>query len=141
MSTVADRLLPKTTDPDTAGFFEAAARGELAVNACRACTAVLHPPRAYCHHCGSWETEWRAVAAQGRLYSWTTIEHQAHPSFPTPYTVLLVELDDAPEVRLTGWVAGAPELTPGQAVEFTFEDVGDGVVLPQMRIPDGETIT
>ena|SRR5438309_8813760 len=131
---MTDRPLPKTTDPDTAGFFEAAGRGDVAVCACCTCAAVLHPPRAYCHHCGSWTIEWRVVAPRGRLYSWTTIERQPHAAFPAPYTVVLVELDEAPEVRVVGWLPGAPELVAGMPMQASFEDFGDGVMLLQMSI-------
>src|SRR5579864_4597 len=93
------RLLP-ARDPDTRGFFEAAARGELVVNVCAECGAVLHLPRPYCHHCGSFTVDWRAVSGRGRLVSWTTVYQGFHPAFEIPYTVVLVELDDAPGARL-----------------------------------------
>ena len=67
------RPLPVIDDPDTGGFFSAAARGELALRACTRCDAVLHLPRAYCSHCGSWDTTWRTVAGRGRLYSWNAV--------------------------------------------------------------------
>ena len=72
------------------------------------CAAVLHMPRAYCHTCGSWKSRWEPGRGRGRLYSWTTVEHQVHPAFPVPYTVVLVELDDHPGVRLIGYLRGAP---------------------------------
>ena len=28
---------------------------------------VLHLPRAYCHHCGSWEAHWQPVSGHGRV--------------------------------------------------------------------------
>ena len=131
------RALPETGDPDTGGFFAAAAREELAVCACAACGAVLHLPRAYCAACGSWDTVWRTVSGGGRLYSWTTVEHQAHRAFPVPYTIVLVELDDAPEARLVGYVPGRPELEAGMPMRAWFEPVDDdGTRLPQWR-PDG----
>ncbi len=131
------RALPETADPDTGGFFEAAAREELAVRACSACGAVLHLPRAYCHHCGSWDTVWRAVSGRGRLYSWTTVEHQVHRAFPVPYTVILVELDDSPGARLVGYLPGRPELTAGMPMRAWFEPVGeadDGTRLVQWSL-------
>jgi uncharacterized OB-fold protein len=129
-----DRVVPETADPDTAGFFAAAAREELAVCACGACGAVLHPPRAYCAACGRWETVWRTVSGRGRLYSWTTVEHQTHRAFPVPYTIVLVELDDAPEARLVGYLPGRPELEAGMPMRVWFEPVDeDGTRLPQWR--------
>jgi uncharacterized OB-fold protein len=127
----AERLLPVTEDHDTGGFFEGARRGELVVRRCDGCGAVLHMPVAYCHTCGSWESSWTPVAGTGRLVSWTTAEHQVHPAYPVPYTIVLVELDDAPGVRFVGHLRGAPHLTDGQPMRVWFEQLDEGVALPQ----------
>ena len=124
------RLVPVTDDPDTGGFFEAAARRELVIRACAACGVALHLPRAYCHACGSWDATWRRVAGTGTLYSWTVVEHQVHPAYPVPYTIVLVELDDVPGVRLVGSVPGSPALGEGQSMRVVFEELAGGVVLP-----------
>jgi uncharacterized OB-fold protein len=125
------RLLPVEDDVDTAGFWEAARRGELVVRACESCGAFLHLPRAYCHECGSWEGRWAPVSGRGRLHSWTVVEHQVHPAYAVPYTVVLVDLDDAPGVRLVGHLAGSPHLTDGQEMRVRFESLPGGTVLPQ----------
>jgi uncharacterized OB-fold protein len=130
MSTPA-RLLPVDDDRDTGGFFEAARRGELVVRVCDSCGALLHMPRAYCRACGSWEGRWQPVSGRGRLYSWTVAEHQVHPAYPVPYTVVLVELEDMPAARLVGYLTGAPELAEGHPMQVRFETLDDGVVLPQ----------
>jgi uncharacterized OB-fold protein len=129
----AERLLPVDDDLDTGGFFEAARRHELAVRTCNGCEAVLHMPRAHCDRCGSWEGRWQPVAGTGTAYSWTVATHQVHPSFPVPYTVVLVELDDRPGVRMVGHLPGEPALEVGTPMEVWFETVGDDVVLPQWR--------
>jgi uncharacterized OB-fold protein len=130
---MTDRPLPVVDDPDTGGFFAAAGRGEVALCACTGCGAVLHLPRAYCHHCGSWETTWRSVAGRGRLYSWTTVEHQVHPAFPVPYTIVLVELAEEPGARLVGWLPGSPELEAGMELQAVFETVADDTTLVQWQ--------
>ena len=127
------RPVPRTDDRDTGGFWAAAADGRLAVRVCSSCRAVLHLPRAYCHHCGTWSEHWVEVDGRGRLYTWTTVEHQVHPAFPVPYTIVLVELDDLPGTRLVGYLEGAPELSPDQAMEVWFEPLDGGTALPQWR--------
>ena len=125
--------VPVVDDVDTGGFFEAARRHELAVRMCNGCDAVLHVPVAYCHRCGSWDTRWQTVAGRGRLHSWTVVAHQVHPAYPVPYTVLLVDLEEHPGVRLVGQLPGRPALRAGQPMEVWFDDIGDDVILPQWR--------
>ena len=124
------RLQPVVDDHDTGGFFEAAARGELVVRACSNCGAVLHVPRAYCHPCGSWDGEWKPAGTTGTLHSFTVADHQVHPAYPVPYTIVLVDLDDVPGVRLLGNLDGAPDLTIGMPMSLRFDQLADGVVLP-----------
>jgi uncharacterized OB-fold protein len=135
----APRVVPETADHDTGGFFAAAAREELAICACAACGHVLHPPRAYCAQCGSWDTTWRTVSGRGRLYTWTTVEHQAHRAFPVPYTIVLVELEDAPGTRLVGYLPGRPDLSADMPMRVWFEPVDDeaGIRLPQWAPDSG----
>lgn len=116
--------LPVTDDPDTRGFWDAARRGELAICVCSTCERVLHLPRSCCGSCLSFEVEWRVVRPTGRLHAWAVAEFQVHPAFPVPYTTVLVELDEAPEVRLAGFLPGRPELHAGMSMSAKFEDRG-----------------
>jgi len=125
------RVLPETEDIDTGGFWQGARLGEIRVLECSSCGALLHMPRAYCYQCGSWENHWKTVAGIGRLHSWTVVEHQVHPDFPVPYTVVLVDLDGAPGARLVGYLEGSPDLAAGQAMRARFEVLDDEVTLPQ----------
>ena len=126
-------LLPYDTDRETAGFFEAAAQDRLVYRACDDCQHALHPPSAHCPYCGGWNTNWRVAKGTGKLHTWTTVTHQIHPSFPTPYTVVVVELDDTPEVRLMGHLDGAPDLEAGMPMQVWFDHIPDGPTLPQWR--------
>ena len=125
-------MLPVTDDRDTGPFFEAARECRLAYAACDQCRRAIHPPMPWCPHCGG-RIGWRTASGRATLYGFTLVEHQIHPAFPTPYTVVLVELADSQDVRLVGHLAGKHELRIGQPMEVWFEDKGDGVVLPQWR--------
>ena len=127
------RLLPVDDDLDTGGFFEAARRGAIAIRRCNGCDAVLHVPLAYCRHCGSWDTRWEDVAGTATVHSWTVVHHQVHPAYPVPYTVVLVDLDDLPGTHLVGRLDGTPDLRVDQPMVAWFEEVGEGVVLPNWR--------
>ncbi|UJL29351.1 OB-fold domain-containing protein [Mycolicibacterium vanbaalenii] len=121
--------LPVTSDPDTAGFWLAAQAGQVAVCVCANCDAVLHLPRSYCANCRSWTVEWKPVTPAARLVAWTVAEHQVHPAFPVPYTVVLVELDDSPGVRLAGHLPGRPALRAGMPMRADFQTRRDGATL------------
>jgi uncharacterized OB-fold protein len=123
--------VPVTDDHDTGGFWEAVARESLAVSHCTDCGRVLHLPVPYCAGCGSWNVGWRDVSPHGRVYSYIVVEQSVHPAFPAPYTVLLVELDDAPEARLVGYLEGRVPLEIGAPVTAHFDTVRDGVVIPR----------
>jgi len=121
-------------DHDTGGFFAAALEGRLAICRCASCDTVLHLPRPYCSACGIDRTVWREVAPRGSIYTWTVVEHAASRAFPAPYTVALVELDDLPGVRLLAYFDGACDFEAGAAVRAVFDDVRDGVVVPQWEL-------
>lgn len=127
---MTDRLYPAEWDRDTGPVFAAARQGRLIHRACNACGRGLHVPTTSCRFCGSTDTGWREATGTGTLFSWTTVTHQAHPAWPVPYTVVIVTLDDAPDVRLTGCIPGAPNLTAGQPMQVWFEDIGQGRILP-----------
>jgi uncharacterized OB-fold protein len=133
---LASRLLPVLDDPDTAGFWAAMSQRQLTVRRCAHCSAVIHLPRAYCARCGGWDTEWTPVRGDASVYSWTVAEHQVHPAYPTPYTIVLVALADEPLVRFLTYLPGVAQLKMGQSMRLTFETVtaDDGeepVVLPR----------
>lgn len=128
-------MRPVTDDVDTGGFFRHAAIGELAVARCGACDALLHPPTGMCPACGATDVVWRVVAPTGRLATWTVVERQVNDAFPTPYTVVLVDLDDEPAARVVGHLPGRPHLFPGQAMVATFA-ADDGAAVPSWRPAD-----
>lgn len=130
------RPLPVVDDHDTGPFFAAAARGQLVVRQC-ACGAISHLPVAYCRACGGFDASWVPVSGRGSVLTWTTVVHQLHPAFPTPYTLVMVALDEHPQVHLFGHLPGTPSIAPGQAAQVWFEALADGVVIPQWRLVDG----
>jgi len=129
MGDITQIPLPSTADPDTAGFFEAASRGELVVRTCHACGHVIHLPKALCDRCHSWDTGWRQVEPRGRIYTYSIVERQVHPAFPAPFTLIVVELEDEPSARLMGCLPGSPDIAVGMTVRGEFETVEDVALL------------
>jgi len=125
------RPLPDIDDPEFAPFWAGAAAGELLLVFCSSCDRPRWPPRPICAHCQSFELEWRAVDARGRLYTWTGVEHQTTRDLPPPYVVGLVEIADHPDVRLLGQIVDvAPGvLRIGMPMVARFDAVADGLTL------------
>ncbi|WP_338897643.1 OB-fold domain-containing protein [Streptomyces sp. TG1A-60] len=97
-------MLTPVVDDDGAPFWEYAARGELRIQACADCGELRFPPRPCCPHCRSFASEWRRVGGRGRVWSYVLPHPPLLPDYAeqAPYPVVLVELADAPRIRLVG---------------------------------------
>jgi len=127
------RVLPEP-DASTQFYWEAAARRELAILRCRGCRSFVHYPREDCPKCGSKELVPERVSGRGTIHSFT-IAHHGGAGLPTPLALVLVELEEQKGLRVLANLLDCPldEVKVGMPVEVTFEDVGEGVTLPQFR--------
>jgi uncharacterized protein len=125
--------VPITDDIDTGGFWDAAKAGRLAIRYCPNCGTWVHLPRMFCPACHHRGTTWQQVRGLGRLYTWAIVEQQIDPAFPAPYTLVVVSLVDAPDVRLIGRLDGAPELAADMPMEIVFDALTSDIALPQWR--------
>ncbi|GCB48357.1 Zn-ribbon domain-containing OB-fold protein [Streptomyces sp. NL15-2K] len=137
-------MLSPVIDPDGAPFWQYAAQGELRVQACADCGELRFPPRPCCPHCQSFASEWRRLSGQGRIWSYVVPHPPLLPEYAeqAPYNVIVVELAEAPRVRMVGNLvseAGAAlnSLDPhgiriGAKVRVVFGPTGrDTAPLPQ----------
>ncbi|MFK8847293.1 Zn-ribbon domain-containing OB-fold protein [Streptomyces sp. Ac-502] len=139
----ADALLLPVPDDDGAPFWEYAARRELRVQACAACGEPRFPPRPCCPHCQSFDHRWRRMSGRGRIWSYVVPHPPLLPAYAAqaPYTVVVVELADAPRIRLAGNLVTAPDaalnsVDPGRirigaAVKVAFHEQAPGVTVPR----------
>ncbi|MER6010037.1 Zn-ribbon domain-containing OB-fold protein [Streptomyces bluensis] len=97
-------MLTPVVDDDGAPFWEYTRRGELRIQACADCGELRFPPRPCCPHCQSFASEWRAVSGHGRVWSYVVPHPPLLPDYAeqAPYPVVLVELAEAPRIRLVG---------------------------------------
>ncbi|WP_432033069.1 Zn-ribbon domain-containing OB-fold protein [Streptomyces antibioticus] len=129
-------MLSPVTDADGAPFWRYAAQGELRVQTCADCAEPRFPPRPCCPHCQSFTSEWRRVSGRGRIWSYVVPHPPLLPDYAAqaPYNVIVVELTDAPRIRLIGNLvtkAGAPlnsfppeHIRIGARVQAVFDDAG-----------------
>ncbi|MFI9831589.1 Zn-ribbon domain-containing OB-fold protein [Streptomyces sp. NPDC051913] len=103
-------MLSPAIDPEGAPFWQYAARGELRVQACADCGELRFPPRPCCPHCQSFGTEWRRMSGHGRVWSYVVPHPPLLPDYAAqaPYNVVVVELDEAPRIRLVGNLVAEP---------------------------------
>ncbi len=108
---MSDFPLPDLAFEATRGFYQAAARGELAVPRCSGCGAFCWYPREACPACGA-ALRWTRVSGRGTLFAWAVVRRPLVAEFAdlVPYATGLVALAEDPAVRIvTRLVDCAPE--------------------------------
>ena len=140
--TRADFPLPDVEDELVAGYFEAAARGVLAIPRCDVCGRWCWYPERSCPACGG-TLAWTATAGRGTLFTWAVVERAFLPAFAelVPFVTALVALDEDPAVRIvTRIVDAAPaSLAVDLSMEVVFRPLrfstvpGREVVVPLFR--------
>ena len=124
--------LPSIT-PGNRGFWQAAARGVLALPACKRCSHTWYPPSSRCPACLSRDVEFREASGRGTLWSWVVMHKQYFEGFPPPYMVAFVKLEEGPMLMttLTGYDPQA--LRCDLPVRASFERLGDEVSILKFR--------
>lgn len=127
-----DWALPALTPFNEAWFTS----GAIAVQRCVACSTLQHPPEEICHACGAMAFDAVTLSPRGTVHSYTVVHYAANKALAdaVPYTVVLVSLDDEPDIRVIGNIEGT-EVRIGMPVVATWEErtAEDGTVilLPQ----------
>ncbi|MFJ2392788.1 Zn-ribbon domain-containing OB-fold protein [Streptomyces sp. NPDC087843] len=103
-------MLSPVVDDDGAPFWEYAARGELRIQACADCDELRFPPRPCCPHCRSFDSRWRLMSGVGRVWSYVVPHPPLLPAYAArvPYNAAVVELAEAPHIRLVGNLVVGP---------------------------------
>ena len=121
------------SDPDSRGFWEATAAGELAICRCVACRTWLQPPLERCRHCAA-ATRFERVSGRGTIFSFIVVRHPCSPGYldDLPYLVGLIELEEQENLKLVSNVVDIPpdDVKVGMAVQVTFREVAPGYTLP-----------
>ncbi len=138
MTEASGRVLPELTDL-TEFFWKSGEDGKLRFQRCADCGELRHPPSAVCPYCRS--TEWSAAEVSGRgvVAGFTYNEQMWIPSFPPPYLIAIVAIDEDDRIRLTTNLVNvdADDVFVGMKVQVTFEH-DDDVWIPLFE-PTGET--
>lgn len=116
--------------PESGPYWEAAARHQLLLPACRRCGHVWAPPTVRCPACLTADPEWRAMSGRGRVFTFTVFRRAYHPAYrdALPYVVAVVELEEGP--RMVTNIVGCPpeDVACDLPVRVTFEARGEHVL-------------
>lgn len=121
------KRIPPLITPENEYFWTSGADGKLRFRRCRDCGWFIHPPAPYCAECLGKNLEVEVVSGRATVAA-VTINHQPWlPGFPPPYVIAIVEIEEAPYVRLTTNVVHCdPEdVEIGMSVQVVFEQCGD----------------
>lgn len=135
----AEFPLPDLDLPSLRPFWQAAAQKRLELPRCKQCGVFNWYPADACPHCDRADFEWVEVAPRGTLFSWSVVKRPLFAPYAriAPYVPALIELPDAPNVRLvTRLVDCDPQtLVVDAPVELLFADLAyphndSGVIAP-----------
>lgn len=126
---------PPVVDADSQDYWEGAKRRQLVIKRCQDCGYYIHLPRPQCPRCYSSNVQGAAVSGRGVVHTFCVVHHIVEPGVYPPYVCAIVELEEQAGLRLlANLVNCAPEeVYRTMPVEVTFEEIGDGVVLPQFQ--------
>lgn len=132
---------PPAELPELQPFWDATARGELAFPRCPGCARWHWYPGPACPCGTATEPQWQPVAGTGVIHTFSRVHRAFLPSgSPVPYVVALVDIDDAPGVRLvTNLVGpGADDPRIGQPVVLSPTELATHT-LPTFALAEDRT--
>jgi acetyl-CoA acetyltransferase/uncharacterized OB-fold protein len=132
------RVLPELTEL-TEFFWKSGEDGKLRFQRCSDCGELRHPPSAVCPYCRSLEWSAAEVSGRGVVAGFTNNEQMWIPSFPPPYLIAIVAIEEDDRIRLTTNLVNvaADDVFVGMKVHVAFEHDED-VWVPLFE-PTGES--
>lgn len=99
---------------------------------CAECGKYHHPPSPICPYCLSRDVSPQPVSGLGTIVSYTINYQVWNPEVPVPYSIILVELDEQPGLRLMSNLEGQDSDSAfiGMRVSVLFEQLNDEIFLP-----------
>jgi uncharacterized OB-fold protein len=120
-------------DRDSEHYWEALGQGRFELQRCGDCRHWTWPPRPVCSGCHGERLGWEEVSGTGEVHGWI-VTHQVYgPGYGAlvPYTVVLVRLDEQPDLLVPGRFTSEVEVHQGLRVRVVCQPVGDGLGVPE----------
>ena len=133
----AEAYVPARIKPpmghDNAWWWNEVAKGRIAIQRCKGCQELRHPPRPMCPSCRSMEWDSVEISGRGTLHTFTVIHYPQFPGYEFPICAALVDLEEG--VRMVSDVMDCkPEdLEIGMKLQAYVHEDDDGFKLPLFR--------
>lgn len=123
-------ILPELDDQNTP-FWTGGREGSIKIVQCQDCDLFIHPPERICPKCLSRNVEPQMISGSGTIYSYTVNHQPWVPDMEVPFTLVVVDITDAPGVRITGQLKDADiaEQIIGENVRMDFKII-ENIHLP-----------
>jgi uncharacterized OB-fold protein len=112
-------------NPETEGFWEAAAGGRLLIPKCTACGRVHWYPRRICPHCASSMIEMQEAKGSGEIYSYSIMRRAK-----VPYAIAYVRITEGATMMTNIVDCDFEHVHVGMPVKLIFKDNAEGYPLP-----------
>ena len=142
-ATMAPYNVTPLPTPEYQPYWDGAKEGKLVLQRCQECKKYNHPPVALCNYCGNREAElkWEETSGRGTLYSYYICYDTSVSGFEekVPYAVILVELEEQPDLILMSNIlnheydAMGGGLENGMPLEAFFDKVNDDLNILQFQ--------
>jgi uncharacterized OB-fold protein len=111
----------RTLGPGHDTFWDWCGKGELRLPRCTACGKLLWPVVDTCDHCGGGAFTWERQSGRARLLGWNVfVQAYFKGVLATPYTTILIELEDGPLFLSNPLEFSEEAMRPGLALEVRF---------------------
>jgi uncharacterized OB-fold protein len=135
-----DRPLPDIDWPLAREYWQGTKEHKILVQKCTNCGRFRWLPKPMCPDCNTFDAEWTDVGTTGTIFSFF-ISYRGFGRVweqHAPYVVVLVEFDEAPNVRIFADLidveADPDKVKIGLPVEVVFDDITDKITLPRFRL-------
>ncbi len=101
---------------------------------CSSCQSFLYPPGPICSICLNENLEWKPISGRAKIISWVVFHRSYLPSYPAPYNVITVRLEEGP-LFISNLEGKTPvESWIGVDVDLIYTEMDESQFLPRFKL-------
>ena len=134
MSDTVLKTQPRPT-PETEVYWQGCRDNQLLIQSCSDCGHVQFYPRSVCTKCMSQNLDWIEASGQATVISYTVMHRSVSKAYCVdgPQVLALVRLEEGPQMMSHVIDCDEDNLSIGLAVEVTFQEWSQDIVMPVFR--------